>query len=117
MRYERFGTWITVVAATLFATTACAAQPGDLDAMFGTGGRIVVGGETDTQNGIGANFGLARYETDGSLDTSFGTGGKVVTDIAGIDAVFALAIQTDGKIIAMGSAQGVGNPGNGLAVV
>jgi uncharacterized delta-60 repeat protein len=43
------------------------------------------------------------YSQAGSLDTSFGTGGKVVTSInSGADKAYAVAIQTDGKIIVAG---------------
>jgi uncharacterized delta-60 repeat protein len=45
---------------------------------------------------------LVRYNKDGSLDATFGTGGKVITDILGTSEVNALAIQSDGKIIAAG---------------
>ncbi|MCY7345055.1 MAG: FG-GAP-like repeat-containing protein [Pyrinomonadaceae bacterium] len=50
------------------------------------------------------NFGLARYNTDGSLDTTFGTNGLVITDIAAnkADVPVALALQSDGKIVAAG---------------
>jgi len=42
---------------------------------------------------------------DGDLDTSFGEGGKVFTDFFhSEDEARALAIQSDGKIIAAGSA-------------
>jgi uncharacterized delta-60 repeat protein len=71
-------------------------------------GKIVaagVGGRGAT--GPGADFALARYNADGSLDASFGSGGKVLTDFAGgADAAFAVALQTDGKIVAAGSAGG-----------
>jgi uncharacterized delta-60 repeat protein len=43
------------------------------------------------------------YSQAGSLDSSFGTGGKVVTSInSGADKAYAVALQTDGKIIAAG---------------
>lgn len=43
--------------------------------------------------------------TAGRLDPNFGTGGKVITDFPGNDAgSWGLAIQRDGKIIAVGSA-------------
>src|SRR5262249_26553720 len=63
-------------------------------------GKIVVAGLT-IPNGI-ANFALARYTTTGTLDTTFGTGGQVVTDFAADDRAFAVALQTDGKIVAAG---------------
>jgi len=40
----------------------------------------------------------------GTLDPTFGTGGKVTTDFAGAgDAAAAIAIQTDGKLVAAGN--------------
>src|SRR5262245_23449618 len=44
----------------------------------------------------------------GDLDMSFGTGGKVTTDFGGHDAALAVALQTDGKIVAaaLGSVRG-----------
>lgn len=48
---------------------------------------------------------LARYNSDGSLDSSFGSHGKVRTDIGSCDDyAFAVAIQSDGKIVAAGQA-------------
>src|SRR6266446_10677595 len=41
---------------------------------------------------------------DGDLDKSFGAGGKVITDFSGgEDEATAVAIQVDGKIVAVGS--------------
>lgn len=43
------------------------------------------------------------YSQSGSLDSSFGTGGKVITSInSGADKAYAVALQTDGKIIVAG---------------
>jgi uncharacterized delta-60 repeat protein len=43
------------------------------------------------------------YSQAGSLDSSFGTGGKVVTSInSGADKAYAVALQTEGKIIVAG---------------
>ncbi|OFY85771.1 MAG: hypothetical protein A3F72_21590 [Bacteroidetes bacterium RIFCSPLOWO2_12_FULL_35_15] len=47
-------------------------------------------------------FGLVRYNIDGSLDASFGTGGIVTTSIGAQDGATAVAIQSDGKIVAGG---------------
>jgi uncharacterized delta-60 repeat protein len=65
-----------------------------------TDGKIVAAGMT------GANFALARYNTNGTLDGTFGTGGKVITDIAGglNDIALGVAIRQDGKIVAVGRA-------------
>ncbi|MGB7209106.1 MAG: hypothetical protein WBD27_10640 [Pyrinomonadaceae bacterium] len=113
------------IAAMVFQfTTGVEAASGDLDPTFGSGGKvvtqtgyddkikaiaiqldgkIVVVGRRDAfypyQGGL-----IARYNADGSLDQSFGVGG-FVTDAAhgGHTTYFnAVAIQTDGKIVAAG---------------
>ena len=92
---------------------------GSLDAGFGNGGKVLTnfGGQdialaiaVQTNGKIilagasGFDFGLARYNANGSLDTTFGNGGKVTTDLSANDEVHAMALQTDGKIVAAGSA-------------
>lgn len=79
------------------------------DVALQTDGKIVVAGSSS----IGAtdHFLVARYNTNGSLDTSFGAGGPisgVVTTTIGVSGANAntLAIQPDGKIVAVGSANG-----------
>jgi uncharacterized delta-60 repeat protein len=97
---------------------------GSLDATFGLGGivttpigsgvdaayavaiqvdkKIVVAGYT-SNSASGTDFALARYNIDGSLDTTFNGNGKVITDIGGgNDIAYAVAIQSDGKIVAAG---------------
>ena len=67
-------------------------------------GKIVAGGYTNVRWGT-EDFALVRYNSDGTLDASFGTGGKVVTDFnanSTHDAINDLALQTDGKIVAVG---------------
>lgn len=53
------------------------------------------------------NFALVRYMPDGTLDPNFGTGGKVVTSVGdggvGTEAITSLALQPDGKLVALGS--------------
>jgi uncharacterized delta-60 repeat protein len=91
---------------------------GTLDATFGTGGIVIVGGPTD-ENGRGVAvqadgklvvvgrqwtgtqniFVLARFETDGTLDATFGTGGWVTGP--GTEAEEVL-IQPDGKLVVVG---------------
>jgi uncharacterized delta-60 repeat protein len=51
------------------------------------------------------DFALARYNPDGTPDATFGNGGQVSTDFFGLeDDAFSVLIQSDGKIIAVGSA-------------
>ena len=60
-----------------------------------------------TGTGSSQDYALARYNTDGSLDQTFGAGGTVITDVShGSDAVWAVAIQSDGRIVAAGVASG-----------
>jgi uncharacterized delta-60 repeat protein len=68
-------------------------------------GRIVAAGMAD--GATQSDFLLARFSaTDGSLDASFGSGGLVKTDrgggTEGSEYLFAVAVQADGKIVAMG---------------
>lgn len=64
-------------------------------------GRILVGGRVDFPGNF--EFGLARFLPSGALDPSFGSGGKVVSTLSpGYDALEALALQEDGKIVAVG---------------
>ncbi len=60
--------------------------------------------EPPTQLASGS-FAMARYTTTGQLDTSFGNNGIVITTIgqSNISFVNALAIQSDGKIVAAGN--------------
>ena len=64
--------------------------------------KILVGGRS--WNGVDFDFALVRYETDGSLDTSFGINGIVTTSFSSgsNDGAFAIALQSDGKILLAG---------------
>jgi uncharacterized delta-60 repeat protein len=96
---------------------------GSLDSTFGSGGKVTTdfNGGLDAVTSIGLqtdgrivlagfatagdpHMGLARYNANGTLDTSFGAGGKIITDINGTrNFANAVAIQSDGKIVAAGS--------------
>lgn len=71
-------------------------------------GKIVAAGTTFFYSNSPKNdFALLRYNTDGSLDASFGNGGKVVTRVTfQNDKINAVALQTDGKILATGASYG-----------
>jgi len=109
-----------LIFLTVFALPSLLmAHAGDLDPTFGTGGivttantganaaalqsdgKIVVAGSISTVQNP-QQPGLLRYNTNGTFDPSFGIGGKVM--IAGNNAgpAFAVAVQTDGKILAAG---------------
>jgi uncharacterized delta-60 repeat protein len=70
-------------------------------------GRILVAG-TSGDGGITSNFAVARFTTDGNLDPTFGTAGKALTSFfQGADRAFAIALQSTGKIVVAGTANGV----------
>jgi uncharacterized delta-60 repeat protein len=67
-------------------------------------GRIVAGGSALISGGF-QDFALMRYNANGSLDGSFGNGGWTTTDFAnGFDEAYSIALQSDGSIIAAGTA-------------
>ena len=74
-------------------------------------GKIVVVGRS---NGNFGDFAFARYNADGTLDTSFSVDGIMTVDMnpgAGLgDVATGVAIQSDGKIVATGTATGAGSP-------
>jgi len=84
---------------------------GILDTSFGTGGDIEVAVRALTLQRDGkiivagpeGAFTLTRYNSDGTVDASFGTEGKVATQVGRVDAVDAVAVQAEGKIVAVGS--------------
>ena len=63
-------------------------------------GKIVTGG---TFLGLSTDFVVIRYNPDGSLDPTFSEDGWLLTDFGGGEVALALALQSDGKIIAAGA--------------
>jgi uncharacterized delta-60 repeat protein len=78
-------------------------------AVFQPDGALVVGGYV-----VGGYYNggavLVRYLADGSLDPSFGQGGQVLTvSSTGFAALNGLALQPDGKLVAVGTSNRVGS--------
>jgi uncharacterized delta-60 repeat protein len=128
---------VLTLALAASAPIPVLAADGDLDPTFGIGGkvryedssghplsarasamqsdgRIIVAGSIGVTPD-GADFLLARFKADGSLDTTFGIGGKVTTDFGQRDWATAIAIQSDGKIVAAGIAGTTSNRDFALA--
>ncbi|HET6690355.1 MAG TPA: hypothetical protein VFG74_05775 [Miltoncostaeaceae bacterium] len=82
------------------------------DAAFGMArlrdGRIMVGGVT----GNPSDAAFVRFGANGAVDRTFGIAGTRVLDAGGADAVRALALRPDGKIVAVGA----GGPRSQVAV-
>jgi uncharacterized delta-60 repeat protein len=98
---------VTTTFATPSAAYAVALQPDGKIVAAGTTGRRVYP-EYYYGGGGGARgnaFALARFNADGSADASFGAEGLVRTRFgrSTSTAAYAVAIQPDGKVIAVGS--------------
>ena len=113
---KRLALGISLVVFALPASLM--AQAGGLDPTFGVNGiattantvadaaalqsdgKIVVAGSIPNSQNF-QQGGLLRYTSNGVLDSSFGTGGKVLIAVGSTqaDTAFAVAIQTDGKIV------------------
>jgi uncharacterized delta-60 repeat protein len=122
IHHTRLGAVALLACATLALPGAAVAAPGDLDATFGSDGKVTTDfGGSDGASAVaiqsdgrivaagssgGGDFALARYNVDGSLDATFGGGGRVTTDFGGSDAASAVTIQSDGKIVAAGRGGG-----------
>jgi uncharacterized delta-60 repeat protein len=95
-------------ANTPFFTDANASAAAYAVALQADGKIVVAGSASPYQGGGGgvtSDFALARYHPNGSLDTSFSGDGKLTTNVfGGQDYAYAVAVQTDGKILAAGAA-------------
>ncbi|MFD8009058.1 calcium-binding protein [Streptomyces sp. NPDC058955] len=123
----------TALALVLGLPAVATAAPGDLDPTFDGDGRVVtdLGGYAGAEGMViqpdgkivtigysyttetSGDFTLTRYDTDGGLDATFGGDGIVTTDFVGAnnDEGRGLALQPDGKIVAVGGSTDWG--GNG----
>lgn len=67
-------------------------------------GKIIVVGYIDSNNIGTANFAdVIRFNTNATLDTTFGSGGQNNSNFGGSAIFNDVAIQSDGKIVAVGS--------------
>ena len=65
-------------------------------------GRIAAAGLVRSRDPSGRDFALARYNPNGSLDDSFSSDGKVRTDFGGTEGIASVAIDSQGRIVAVG---------------
>jgi len=104
VRYNPDGSLDTTFNTTGIVTTAVGVDYDQLNAMaIQPDGKLVAAGFAS----IGAQyeFALVRYNSDGSLDATFNSTGIVTTAIGGaaFNVAYALAIQSDGKLVAAGT--------------
>lgn len=120
-------TALVALAVLLPASGAVAAVPGELDPSFGVGGRaqppfgpesgvsgvavqadgkILVAGGSETAQA----FSIARLLPNGSPDPSWGGGdGVATTPLGEFAGALDVAVQPDGKVVAVGQAKGAEN--------
>jgi len=106
------------MALSLAALSSAAAAPGDLDPTFGVGGKVLPslggggvpskivlkgdGGIAVLGTASDADFAVVHYTPEGMFDSAYGIGGRV-TGFAPA-GVIDIALQTDGKIVVLGTA-------------
>jgi uncharacterized delta-60 repeat protein len=79
-----------------------AGVPGSVNAMaVQPDGKIIIVGSFSTYNGISRNR-IARLNPDGSLDTTFDVGGGPVNSDSSYANLFAVAVDSNGKILVGG---------------
>jgi uncharacterized delta-60 repeat protein len=119
--------FIQAISLVLLFSGYARALPGNVDPSFGfagksvvnlpqgngevlslavqSDGKIVSAGLARDYTGAPSRFLLTRHNLNGSLDNTFGSGGIVITTFAiGPSSANAVALQSDGKIVAAGSA-------------
>lgn len=103
-RYNTDGSLDTTFGGDGIVITAISAGRDEAHAVvIQPDGQIVVAGIT-SNNTTGTDFVVARYNSaDGSLDASFNGSGYITTDFSSTnDEVFAVALQSTGKIVVVG---------------
>ena len=121
--------FIAAVLGSVILSAGAQAAPGDLDPTFSADGMqrtnfgfghssaaatvlqpdgkiVAVGTQFSSQD---FDFAITRYNSNGSLDTSFSGDGKLTTDFGGLDLANGVALQGDGKIVAVGRGGGNGD--------
>ncbi len=96
--FDADGTVTTVFVNSTSSNAAAIAVQAD--------GKIVVAGAANFGGTEKNNFVITRYNIDGTLDNTFSSDGKVSIDFGGQDYLTDIAIQTDGKIVLVGSTSG-----------
>jgi len=115
--------------------TSAGAAPGDLDTGFSSDGKVTTDvGTVDAGRAVAVQsdgkivvagyaqmsgtyaFLVVRYSSDGSLDTSFSGDGVQTIDIgSGHDLAYAVALQSDGKVV-VGGVTGFGGANSDMAI-
>jgi uncharacterized delta-60 repeat protein len=68
-----------------------------VDVVTQSDGKYIVLGQSDDR------IVLSRFNAGGTLDTTYGTQGKAVAPLTAISKAYALALQSDGKVVVVGN--------------
>ncbi len=112
-RYNANGTLDTTFNGTGYVTASLSTGSEEARAMVRQpDGKILLVGFANTASS--SDFALARFNADGTLDNSFDGNGKATTDIGtnSHDIAYAVALQSDGKIVVAGTTNPGGNNTN-----
>jgi uncharacterized delta-60 repeat protein len=102
---------LLVSCALLTVPSLLMAQAGSLDPTFGSNGIATTPGTSFAAAALQSNGKIVavgagsngptvlRYDTNGTLDSTFGSGGQVTLNNNDSGSAFAVAIQSDGKIL------------------
>ena len=123
-------TFCLLIIQLTFLNTVLLAQIYPLDSTFGDSGKTIVDitsvniaqnhiatqidgkiilatSKVKYNNGYDFDFCLLRFNTDGTLDNSFGSQGMILCDLGSTeDLAFDVAIQSDDKILVVGTSGG-----------
>jgi len=102
VRYNADGTLDATFNGTGKVTSAISTSATAQSIAVQANGKILVAGNSDSNNAGDQDFTLLRYNADGTLDSGFNGTGKVVTGFGADDEAFGVALQSDGKIVVAG---------------
>ncbi len=104
VRYNTNGSLDSTFGKSGIVTTSIGISSVVYSIAIQSNGKIVMGGYSFSYKDTIQVFALARYTSNGSLDYTFGNGGIVTLAISSTYSIVqSVAIQSDGKIIAVGT--------------
>ncbi len=90
------------IVMTYFGANSASSQDISATLAIDSDGKIIVAGSIDNLSQV--DFAMVRYNEDGSIDLTFDSDGFFSEDMgSAYAAIFQIALQADGKILALGS--------------
>ena len=101
-RYNPDGSLDTTFSGDGKESTEVGSYAGASALALQSDGKIVLAGRVQPVGVVSYDFALVRYNSDGSLDRTFSADGRATTSLDGGDMATDVALQSDGKIVAVG---------------